>query len=121
MERFGINAVFNSGAIKFNDKYILVARVEGNDRNLFLRLPKVKMELIILFFMEYPVVMPQTENPDTNIYDMRLVPMKMDGFMDYFVPNDETLQRLKEISQQRLHNVALRGPKIWSNGSAFLI
>jgi 4-O-beta-D-mannosyl-D-glucose phosphorylase len=32
MERFGINAVFNAGAIKFNGKYILAARVEGLDR-----------------------------------------------------------------------------------------
>src|SRR5215218_184101 len=35
MERFGINATFNAGAIKLNDKYYLVARVEGADRKSF--------------------------------------------------------------------------------------
>ena len=35
MERLGINAVLNSGAIYLNGKYYLVARVEGNDRKSF--------------------------------------------------------------------------------------
>lgn len=47
MERFGINGVFNAGAIKWKDKYLLVARVEGNDRKSFLLLPKARTAWII--------------------------------------------------------------------------
>lgn len=35
MERIGMNATMNSGAIKWNDKYLLVVRVEGADRKSF--------------------------------------------------------------------------------------
>jgi hypothetical protein len=35
MERFGINAVFNAGAIKWQGKYMMMARVEGLDRKSF--------------------------------------------------------------------------------------
>jgi 4-O-beta-D-mannosyl-D-glucose phosphorylase len=73
MERFGINAVFNSGAIKFHDKYVLVARVEGNDRKSFFAIAESETGVDNFIFHEYPIVMPQTEDPDTNIYDMRLV------------------------------------------------
>lgn len=47
MERLGINAVMNSGAIELNGKYYLVARIEGNDRNLSLVLLRVTMELMV--------------------------------------------------------------------------
>ena len=40
MERIGVNAVLNAGAIKLNKKYFIIARVEGNDRKSFLPLPK---------------------------------------------------------------------------------
>ena len=35
MERIGVNATMNSGAIKWNGKYLLAVRVEGNDRKSF--------------------------------------------------------------------------------------
>jgi 4-O-beta-D-mannosyl-D-glucose phosphorylase len=73
MERFGINAVLNAGAIKFNGKYILVARVEGKDRKSFFAIAESDNGIDNFRFWDYPVVMPETENPDTNIYDMRLV------------------------------------------------
>lgn len=73
MERFGINAVFNSGAIKFNDKYVLVARVEGMDRKSFFAIAESETGVDNFIFHEYPVVMPHAENGETNIYDMRLV------------------------------------------------
>lgn len=73
MQRFGINAVFNSGAMKFEDKYILVARVEGNDRKSFFAIAESDTGVDNFVFHDYPIVMPQTENADTNIYDMRLV------------------------------------------------
>lgn len=73
MERFGINAVLNAGAIKFNDKYIVVARVEGADRKSFFAIAESVNGIDNFRFWDYPLIMPETENPDTNVYDMRLV------------------------------------------------
>ena len=73
MERFGINAVFNAGAIKWNDKYIMVARVEGADRKSFFAVAESNSGIDNFTFWEYPVLMPETTLPETNIYDMRLV------------------------------------------------
>ncbi len=73
MERFGINAVFNSGAIKFNDKYILVPRVEGADRKSFFAVAESDNGIDHFKFWDKPIIIPETAEPDTNIYDMRLV------------------------------------------------
>jgi len=73
MERFGINAVFNSGAIKLNDKYYLMARVEGADRKSFFAVAESQNGIDNFRFWDYPVQLPQTNMPDTNVYDMRLV------------------------------------------------
>lgn len=73
MERFGINAVLNAGAIKFNAKYVLVARVEGTDRKSFFAIAESDNGIDNFKFWDYPIVMPETGDPDTNIYDMRLV------------------------------------------------
>lgn len=72
-ERFGINATFNSGAIKFRGKYVIVARVEGLDRKSFFAVAESDNGIDNFRFWEYPIVMPQTDTPDTNVYDMRLV------------------------------------------------
>jgi 4-O-beta-D-mannosyl-D-glucose phosphorylase len=72
MERFGINAVFNAGAIKFNGKYLMVARVEGADRKSFFAVAESADGINGFKFWDYPVELPQTEEPDTNVYDMRL-------------------------------------------------
>ncbi len=72
MERFGINAAFNAGAIKFNDKYVLVVRVEGNDRKSFFAIAESDSPTEGFVFRDEPITMSETENPDTNVYDMRL-------------------------------------------------
>lgn len=72
LERFGINAVFNAGAIKFNNKYLVVARVEGADRKSFFAVAESADGINNFTFWDYPVDLPQTEQPDTNVYDMRL-------------------------------------------------
>ncbi|MGB5322077.1 glycosidase [Lutimonas sp.] len=72
MERIGFNAVFNSGAIKLNDKYLLVARVEGNDRKSFFAIAESENGIDNFKFWERPISIPQNENWDTNVYDMRL-------------------------------------------------
>ena len=73
MERFGINAVLNAGAIKMNDKYLLVTRVEGKDRKSFFAVAESDNGIDHFRFWDYPVLMPETNDPDTNVYDMRLV------------------------------------------------
>ena len=72
MERFGINAVFNAGAIKWGNKYLLVARVEGLDRKSFFAVAESPNGIDNFTFWDYPVDLPETDDPDTNVYDMRL-------------------------------------------------
>lgn len=72
MERFGINAVFNAGAIKFNGEYIVVARVEGADRKSFFALAKSPNGIDQFKFDDYPLLIDETNDPDVNVYDMRL-------------------------------------------------
>lgn len=73
MERFGINAVFNAGAIKWQGKYLVCARVEGVDRKSFFAIAESPNGIDHFTFWDYPVTMPETEDPDINVYDMRLV------------------------------------------------
>jgi 4-O-beta-D-mannosyl-D-glucose phosphorylase len=73
IERFGINAVMNSGAIKLNNKYILVTRVEGIDRKSFFAVAESNNGIDNFKFWDYPLQMPETNEPDTNIYDIRLI------------------------------------------------
>jgi len=72
MERIGFNATFNSGAIKLGDKYILVVRVEGNDRKSFFAVAESPNGIDNFKFWDEPINMPQTNNLDVNVYDMRL-------------------------------------------------
>lgn len=72
MERFGINAAFNAGAIKFNGRYMMVVRVEGADRKSFFAVAESPDGVSNFTFGEYPIDLPQTDEPDTNVYDMRL-------------------------------------------------
>ncbi|MBR4678834.1 MAG: glycosidase [Bacteroidales bacterium] len=72
MERIMINAAFNAGAIKFNGKYCVVARVEGADRKSFFAVAESPNGVDNFKFWDTPVVIPQLEEPDTNVYDMRL-------------------------------------------------
>ena len=73
MERFGINAVFNAGAMYWNGRFILAARVEGYDRKSFFAIAESTNGIDSFRFWDKPVVLPPTEEPDTNVYDMRLV------------------------------------------------
>ncbi len=72
MERFGINAVFNAGAIKFNGKYLIMARVEGHDRKSFFAIAESPNGSDNFRFWEYPVQLPDLYPEETNVYDMRL-------------------------------------------------
>ncbi len=72
MERIGIHAAFNAGAMKFNGKYILAVRVEGNDRKSFFAIAESPNGVDNFRFWDHPITMPETDIPDTNVYDMRL-------------------------------------------------
>ncbi len=132
MERFGIHAAFNSGAIKWGDKYVLVVRVEAMDRKSFFAVAESPNGVDNFKFWDRPITMPEYGEPATNIYDMRLTRHE-DGWIyglfcverkDHTVPGDlsaataacgiartkdlvnwERLPDLKSKSQQR--NVVL--------------
>lgn len=72
MERLGINAVMNSGAIELNGKFYLVARVEGNDRKSFFAVAESDNGIDNFRFWDYPILLPDTCPEETNVYDMRL-------------------------------------------------
>ncbi|MCR4734545.1 MAG: glycosidase [Treponema sp.] len=72
MERLGINAVMNSGAIYLNGKYCLVCRVEGNDRKSFFAVAESPNGIDNFRFRDYPIMLPDTCPEETNVYDMRL-------------------------------------------------
>jgi 4-O-beta-D-mannosyl-D-glucose phosphorylase len=73
LERIGVNAAFNSGAMVWEGKVILVVRVEGLDRKSFFAIAESENGIDHFRFWDYPVTMPETSDPDTNVYDMRLV------------------------------------------------
>lgn len=72
LERLRVNSVFNSGAIATDDGVILVARIEGSDRKSFFAIAESKTGVDQFRFWDEPLKIPETENPDVNIYDMRL-------------------------------------------------
>lgn len=132
MERIGVNATFNAGAIKLDGRYLMVVRVEGNDRKSFFAVAESPNGIDCWRFWEHPVIMPEWGEPATNVYDMRLTQHE-DGWIygifcverkDHSQPNDhsaatasagiartkdlitwERLADLKSDSQQR--NVVL--------------
>lgn len=80
LERIGINAAFNAGAIKWNDTYVLVVRVEGKDRKSFFAFAESKNGIDNFEFWDRPLLLPQTKDPDVNVYDMRLT-LHEDGYV----------------------------------------
>lgn len=72
MERIGVNAAFNSGAMLWNNKVVLMVRVEGVDRKSFFAVAESENGIDNFRFWDYPVILPETDVPDTNVYDMRL-------------------------------------------------
>ena len=80
LERLGINAVFNPGAIEVSGKVLLVCRVEGTDRKSFFAVTESENGIEGFKFWDRPIAMPQTDDPDVNVYDMRLT-KHADGFI----------------------------------------
>lgn len=72
MERLGVNAVFNAGAIELNGKFYLVARIEGADRKSFFGVAQSDNGIDGFTFFDYPILLPDTCKEESNVYDMRL-------------------------------------------------
>ncbi len=80
MERLGVNAVMNSGAIYLNGKYYLVARIEGADRKSFFGVAESDNGIDGFKFWDYPILLDDTCPEETNVYDMRLTQHE-DGYI----------------------------------------
>jgi len=73
MERIGVNATFNAGAMEYESKFLVFARVEGADRKSFLAAAESPNGVDNFRFWDYPILIPETSDPDTNVYDIRVV------------------------------------------------
>jgi len=72
MQRIGINATFNAGAIKWEGQYLLMVRVEATDRKSFFAIAESPNGVDNFRFRQYPVDIPQLAHADANVYDLRL-------------------------------------------------
>jgi 4-O-beta-D-mannosyl-D-glucose phosphorylase len=73
LERMGVNATFNAGALLHKGKFLVIARVEGADRKSFFAIAESPNGIDNFRFWDYPILMPEIDDPDSNVYDMRLV------------------------------------------------
>ncbi|MCX6308154.1 MAG: glycosidase, partial [Bacteroidia bacterium] len=72
LERIMMNATFNSGAIKWNGRFLLMVRVEGVDRKSFFAIAESESGVDNFRFRQFPMLLPDADDPDVNVYDMRL-------------------------------------------------
>jgi 4-O-beta-D-mannosyl-D-glucose phosphorylase len=107
MERLGINCAFNSGAIEVDGKILLGVRVEGNDRKSFFAIAESKNGIDNFKFWDYPITMPQTEEPDTNVYDIRLLKHEDGWYYGLFCTERKIKVFLQVILHLLLHNAEL--------------
>jgi len=80
LERIAVNATFNAGALLHEGKYLVAVRVEGADRKSFFAIAESPNGIDNFRFWDYPIRMPETSDPDINVYDMRLVKHE-DGYI----------------------------------------
>lgn len=97
MERLGVNAAFNSGAIELDGKYYLVARVEGADRKSFFAVAESDSPVDGFRFWDYPVCLPDTCPEETNVYDMRLTKHE-DGYIYGVFCSESKDNSVKDLS-----------------------
>lgn len=113
MERMGINSVFNPGAIKLDGRYLLVARVESRNRKSFFAVAESKLATEGFRFWDEPILMPETDNRDTNVYDIRLTKHE-DGWIygvfcterkDSNAPDSDTITAVAQAGIARTHDL----------------
>ena len=97
MERLGVNAVFNAGALYRDGKYYLMARVEGNDRKSFFALAESDSPVDGFRFRDYPVELPDLYPEETNVYDMRLTQHE-DGYIYGVFCSESKETKKKDLS-----------------------
>jgi 4-O-beta-D-mannosyl-D-glucose phosphorylase len=73
MERIGVNGTFNAGAIEHKGKILLMVRVEGTDRKSFFAIAESLNGVDNFRFWDHPILLPETNDPDINVYDIRMV------------------------------------------------
>lgn len=127
LERQGINAAFNAGAIELDGRFYMVVRVEGADRKSFFGVAESTSPVDGWRFWDYPLTMPETSESDTNVYDMRLT-THQDGWIyglfcterkDKNQPNDLSaataqcgIARTKDLKNwERLPDLKSRSPQ----------
>lgn len=113
MERLGVNAAFNPGAIEHKGKILLAVRVEGVDRKSFFAIAESPNGIDNFRFWDYPVRLPETADPDINVYDMRLVKHE-DGWIyglfcterkDLNVPRTDTSSAIAQCGVARTRDL----------------
>lgn len=97
MERLGVNAVMNSGAIELDGKYYLVARIEGNDRKSFFGVAESDSPVDGFRFWDYPILLQDTCKEETNVYDMRLTKHE-DGYIYGVFCSESKDTKAKDLS-----------------------
>ena len=80
LERIGVNAAFNAGALYWKGRFLLCVRIEGKDRKSYFGIAESPNGIDNFRFWDRPISLPQTEEPDTNAYDMRLIAHE-DGYV----------------------------------------
>ena len=98
MERQGVNAAFNSGALYWEGKYLLAVRVEGVDRKSFFAIAESPNGIDNFRFWDYPITLPETDRPDTNVYDMRLTAHADGWIYGLFCTERKDLTRFDDTS-----------------------
>ncbi len=119
MERLGVNAVMNSGAIRLNGKFYLVVRVEGADRKSFFAVAESETGVDGFHFWDYPVQLPDTCAEETNVYDMRLTQHE-DGYIYGVFVRRVRIRRIR-ICRRQLRRQGLSGRRIWFPGKGLTI
>src|SRR3954471_4406453 len=113
LERLGINAVFNAGAIEHAGKILVVCRVEGVDRKSFFAVAENVSGIDGFKFWDPPILLPETDDPDINVYDMRLVRHE-DGYIyglfcterkDPAAPLGDTSSAIAQCGIARTHDL----------------
>ncbi len=113
MQRIGVNAAFNAGAMKFGHKYVLAVRVEGWDRKSFFAIAESDNGVDGFRFRNKPIRMPENEDPDINVYDMRLTAHE-DGWIygvfcterkDVFAPPGDTSKAVASAGMARTRDL----------------
>lgn len=97
-ERLGVNAAFNSGAMLWQGKYLLVVRVEGADRKSFFGIAESPNGIDQFEYWDFAVAIPETDEPDTNVYDMRLVQHEDGWIYGLFCTERKDLNRPDDTS-----------------------